>query len=136
MLRCFSHIRPYATLWTIACQAPLSMGFSGKNTGVACCALLQGIFLTQESNLCLLRLPALAGGFFTTSTTWEPHLIYNQVHIAVDLRLAPSSVVFHFRRKCPPCFDLCPASKSYCELAANQSCQVTPVMVQQPGVES
>ena len=24
------------TLWTIACQAPLSMGFSGKNTGVGC----------------------------------------------------------------------------------------------------
>ena len=32
-------------------------------------ALLQGIFLTQGSNLCLS--PAMAGGFFTTSTTWE-----------------------------------------------------------------
>ena len=28
----------------------------GKNTGVACHALLQGIFLTQGSNLCLLCL--------------------------------------------------------------------------------
>ena len=28
----------------------------GKNTAVDCCALLQGIFLTQGSNPCLLRL--------------------------------------------------------------------------------
>ena len=28
----------------------------GKNTGVGCCALLQGIFLTQGSNLYLLPL--------------------------------------------------------------------------------
>ena len=40
-----------ATPWTVACQAPLSMGFPGKNTGVGCHFLLQGIFPTQESNL-------------------------------------------------------------------------------------
>ena len=33
--------------WTVACQAPLSMEFSGKNTGVSCHALLQQIFPTQ-----------------------------------------------------------------------------------------
>ena len=43
----------------------------GKNTGVSCHALLQGIFLTQGSNPHLSCLPSLAGGFFTTSTTWE-----------------------------------------------------------------
>ena len=32
---------------------------------------LQGIFLTQGSNCHLLCLPALAGGFFITSTSWE-----------------------------------------------------------------
>ena len=42
----------------------------GKNTGVACHALFQGLFLTQRSNPCLLS-PALAGGLFTTGTTWE-----------------------------------------------------------------
>ena len=42
-----------------------------KNTGASCHALLQGIFPTQRSNLHLLGLPALAGGFFTTSTIWE-----------------------------------------------------------------
>ena len=41
-----------------------------RNTGVGCHGLLQGIFLTQGSNLCLLTSPALAGGFFTTTATW------------------------------------------------------------------
>ena len=32
------------TPWTVGRQAPLSMAFSGKNTGVGCHFLLQGIF--------------------------------------------------------------------------------------------
>ena len=36
-------------------QAPLSIGFSRKNARVGCHALLQGIFPTQGSNLCLLH---------------------------------------------------------------------------------
>ena len=44
------------TLWTVARQAPLSMDSSGKNTGVGCHFLLQGIFPTQGSNLHLLCL--------------------------------------------------------------------------------
>ena len=43
----------------------------GKNTGVGCHAPFQGIFPTQGSNVCLLRPPALAARFFTTSATWE-----------------------------------------------------------------
>ena len=43
----FSHIQIFVTVWTVALQVPLSMGFSpGKNTGVGCYALLQGIFST------------------------------------------------------------------------------------------
>ena len=54
----FSHDRLFATLWTVAHQAPLSMGFPSNNTGVGCLALFQGLFLTQRSNqglLCLLH---------------------------------------------------------------------------------
>ena len=40
------------TPWTVA---SLSMGFPSKNTGVGCHRLLQGIFLTQGSNLCFLH---------------------------------------------------------------------------------
>ena len=56
-----------ATLWTVACQTP------GKNTGMGCHALLQGIFPTQGSNLGLMMSPALAGRFFTTNAIWEAH---------------------------------------------------------------
>ena len=41
--------------WISICQAPLSWDFSGKNTGVGCHFLLQGIFLTQDLNLHLLH---------------------------------------------------------------------------------
>ena len=46
-------------------------GCPGKNPGVDCHFLLQGIFLVQGLNLHLLHLPALAGGFFTTCATEE-----------------------------------------------------------------
>ena len=68
VLRHFSRVGLFTTLWTVARQAPLSMVLSTKNTGVGCHALLQGIFPTQRSNSCLMS-PALAGGFFTTSAT-------------------------------------------------------------------
>ena len=38
------------TPWTVARQAPLSMGSPGKKTGVGCPFLLQGTLLTQGSN--------------------------------------------------------------------------------------
>ena len=38
VLSCFSCVRLFATLWTVACQAPLSMGFSEQEywSGVPC----------------------------------------------------------------------------------------------------
>ena len=47
-----------------------SWDFPGKNTGVCCHFLLQGIFLTQGSNLS----PALAVGFFTTEPPGKPKI--------------------------------------------------------------
>ena len=64
----------FATLWTVACQALPSIGFSRQEYWSSCQALFQGIFQTQGLNLCFLRLPALAGEFFTTSATWEAHI--------------------------------------------------------------
>ena len=37
-----SRVQLFATLWTVACQASLSMEFPGKNTGAGCHFLLQG----------------------------------------------------------------------------------------------
>ena len=42
------------TPWTVAHQAPLARDFPGKDTGVGCHFLFQGILLTQGSNLSLL----------------------------------------------------------------------------------
>ena len=51
-----SHVWLFVTLWTIAHQAPLSMGFfSSKNSRVGCHFLLQGIFPTQGLNPLLLH---------------------------------------------------------------------------------
>ena len=50
-----SRVRLFATPRTAAFQAPLSMRFSSKNTGVGYPALLQGIFPTQGSNPGLLH---------------------------------------------------------------------------------
>ena len=54
-----SFVRFFVPPWTVAHQAPLSMGILQ-----GCHALLQGIFQTQGSN---------SGGFFTTLTTQEVH---------------------------------------------------------------
>ena len=52
-----------AILWTVACQAPLSMGSLGKNTQVGCHFLLQGILPTQGLNPGFLG--SIADKFFT-----------------------------------------------------------------------
>ena len=47
MQSCFNHVQLFTTLWTVTCQAPLSIGFYRQTTEVGCRALLRGIFLTQ-----------------------------------------------------------------------------------------
>ena len=56
MLSRFSYAQLFVTPWTVVHQSVLPWDFPGKNTGVGCHFLLQGIFLTQGSNPCLLRL--------------------------------------------------------------------------------
>ena len=51
-----SHVRVFATTWTVPCQAPLIMGFSRQEYWNGLPFLLQGIFLIQGSNLRLLHL--------------------------------------------------------------------------------
>ena len=55
----------FVTPWTVARQAPLSVGFPGKNTGLGCHFLLQGIFPTQVS--------FIEGGFFTMEPDHQAH---------------------------------------------------------------
>ena len=55
MLSCFSCVLLFAALWTLAHQVSLPWDSAGKNTGMGCHALLQGIFPTQGLNPCLLH---------------------------------------------------------------------------------
>ena len=59
VLNHFSHVQLFVTLWTVGCQAPLSMGFSGKNASLGFSFLLQCIFLTQGLKLHLIHLIGL-----------------------------------------------------------------------------
>ena len=52
----FCHVQLFATLWTVAHQAPLSRGFYRQEYWMGFHAFLHGIFLTQGSNPCLLCL--------------------------------------------------------------------------------
>ena len=45
-----SHVQLFETPWTVAHQALCPWNPPGKNTGVGCHDLLQGIFLTQGLN--------------------------------------------------------------------------------------
>ena len=80
MLSCFSCVRLFVTLWTVALQAPLSMGFPRQGSGVGCHALLQGLFNTGIEPTSLMS-HALAAGFFTTRTTWKAHKWPGPLHI-------------------------------------------------------
>ena len=55
MLSCSVGADSFSTPWTVACQAPLSMGFSRQEYWSGLPSLLQGIFPTQGSNLRLLH---------------------------------------------------------------------------------
>ena len=61
----------FTTVWTVAHQPPLSMGFSRQEywNGLPCPPL--GNLPNSGIEPMSLTSPALAGKFFTSSTTWE-----------------------------------------------------------------
>ena len=57
--------------WTVACQVPLSMGFSRQEYYSGLPFSPRGYLHDPEIEPTFLASPALAGRFFTTSITWE-----------------------------------------------------------------
>ena len=72
-LSCFSRVQLFDTLQTVARQAPLSMGFSRQEYWSALPWPPLGDRPDPGIKPTSLMSPALAGRFFTTSTTWEAH---------------------------------------------------------------
>ena len=69
MLSCFSCVQLFAILWTVARQAPLSMGFSRPESWTELLCLPPGDLPDPGIKSASLRYSALVGMFFTTSTT-------------------------------------------------------------------
>ena len=85
---CFSRVCLFVTPWTVARQAPLSMGFPRQEywSGLPCPP--PGELPNPWIELLSLMSPALAGGFLTTSTTWEAYVylyIYIDIYIERDV---------------------------------------------------
>ena len=74
MLSRFSHVLLFATPWTVAHQAPLSMGFSRQEYWSGLPYLPPGDLPDTGIEPAPLMSPALAVEFFTTSATWEAPL--------------------------------------------------------------
>ena len=71
MLSRFGHVQLFATLWTVALQAPLSMGFSRQEYWSGLPFASPGDLPGLEIKPISLVSPVLAGWFFTTRATWE-----------------------------------------------------------------
>ena len=77
----FSHVHLYITLWAVALQTPLSVGFSRQEYWNGWNTLLQGIFSTQGWNPYLSH---FVPWFFTASNTWEAwscHILRGKVSL-------------------------------------------------------
>ena len=72
MLSHFSRVWLFVISWTVAHQAPLSMGFSRQEHWSRLPFPSPGIFPGIEP--ASFTSPELAGGFFTTGGTWEAHI--------------------------------------------------------------
>ena len=73
MLSHFSRVLLFATTWTIALQASVSMGFSRQEYRLSFPP--PGDLLDPGTEHVFLMSPAFAGRFFTMSTTWEAQYI-------------------------------------------------------------
>jgi len=76
-------VQPFVTPWIISCRAPLSVGFSRQEywSGLPCPP--PGDLPNPGIKPVPLVSPALAGGFFTTSATWEAPVIIYRISIFI-----------------------------------------------------
>ena len=64
-------VQLFATQWTVACQSPLSMGFSRQEYWSGLPFPTPRSLSNPGIELGSPESPALAGGFFTTEPPWE-----------------------------------------------------------------
>ena len=69
MVSCFSHVQFFVTLWTVARQASVSVGFPRQEYWSGLSFPLPGHLPIPGIKAAALMSPAFAGGFFITITT-------------------------------------------------------------------
>ena len=87
MLSSFSHVCLFVTRWIIACQAPLSIGFSRQEYGSGLPCPSPGNLPNPGIELMSLMSLALASSIFTTSTTWDTLLTENEYTVCCIFKL-------------------------------------------------
>ena len=75
VLRHFSCVRLFVTLWTVAYQVPLFMGFSRQGYWSGLLSPPPGDIPDPGIKPASFMSPEMAGRFFTTNTTWEAQLM-------------------------------------------------------------
>ena len=70
-----SHIQPFVTQWTVACQAPLSMEFSRQEYWSRLSSSPPGDLPNPGIKPTSLASPTLAGGFFTAEPPGKPFFL-------------------------------------------------------------
>ena len=71
MLSRFIHVQLFVTLWTEACHSPLSMGFSRQECWSGVPGPPPGDLSDSRIEPTSHYVSCTAGGFFTTSASWE-----------------------------------------------------------------
>ena len=75
MLNCFSRVRLFATPWTVAHKAPLSMEFSRQEYWSTLPFPTPGDLSDPQNKPSSLASPALVGRFFTTIPPEKPLIV-------------------------------------------------------------
>ena len=73
-----SRVQLFATPWTAAHWTPLSLEFSRQEYWRGLPFPSPGDLFDSGIEPTSLKSPALAGGFFTTSTTWEALAVHSE----------------------------------------------------------
>ena len=83
ILSCYSRVRLFVTVWTVAHQAPLSMGFSRQEYWSGLPRPPPGTFPSQVLNpvSCIF---CIVGGFFTTQLPGNPY-VCACIHILIHI---------------------------------------------------
>ena len=115
MLNCFSHVWPFVTPWTVAHQAPLSLGFSRQEYWSGLPHPPPRIFPTQGLNPHLLWLlrsrrilhhwatrkpDTIIATYLYNSSPSSCHYYYI-IYFCVWYKLHNTLILFHFKYSCP-----------------------------------